>query len=38
MNEWTLPMAAAHTYADLVHTEKASGHYEERKAFLRGGI
>jgi len=38
MNEWTLPIAAAHTYADLVHTEKASGHYEERKAFLRGGI
>ncbi len=38
MNEWTLPMAAAHTYADLVHTEKASGHYEERKAFLRGGM
>ncbi len=38
MNEWTLPVAAAHTYADLVHTEKASGHYEERKAFLRGGI
>ncbi|RFC37147.1 MAG: alpha-amylase [Candidatus Nitrotoga sp. LAW] len=38
MNEWTLPMAAAHTYADLVHTEKASGHYEQRKAFLRGGI
>ena len=38
MNEWTLPMAAAHTYADLVHTEKVNGHYEERKAFLRGGI
>ncbi|MEO6421843.1 MAG: alpha-amylase/4-alpha-glucanotransferase domain-containing protein, partial [Candidatus Nitrotoga sp.] len=38
MNEWTLPVAAAHIYADLVHTEKASGHYEERKAFLRGGI
>jgi len=38
MNEWTLPMAAAHTYADLVKTEKTGGHYEERKAFLRGGI
>ncbi|CAH1387729.1 alpha-amylase/4-alpha-glucanotransferase domain-containing protein [Candidatus Nitrotoga sp. M5] len=38
MNEWTLPMAAAHTYADLVNTEKSGGHYEERKAFLRGGI
>ena len=38
MNEWTLPAAAAHTYADLVQTEKMTGHYEERKAFLRGGI
>lgn len=38
MNEWTLPTAAAHTYADLVHREKADGHYEQRKAFLRGGI
>ena len=38
MNEWTLPTAAAHIYADLVQTEKTSGHYEERKAFLRGGI
>jgi len=38
MNEWTLPMAAAHIYADLVHAEKVGGHYEERKAFLRGGI
>jgi len=38
MNEWTLPVAAAHTYADLVKTEKAGGHYDARKAFLRGGI
>lgn len=38
MNEWTLPVAAAHTYADLVHREKTGGHYEQRKAFLRGGI
>ncbi len=38
MNEWTLPVTAAHIYADLVKTEKAGGHYEERKAFLRGGI
>jgi len=38
MNEWTLPVAAAHTYADLVQTEKLGGHYDARKAFLRGGI
>ena len=38
MNEWTLPTEAAHIYADLVKTEKSSGHYDERKAFLRGGI
>jgi hypothetical protein len=38
MNEWTLPVAAAHTYADLVQTEKTGGHYDARKAFLRGGI
>ncbi|MDO8413140.1 MAG: DUF1926 domain-containing protein [Gallionellaceae bacterium] len=38
MNEWTLPTTAAHTYADLVQTEKTAGHYQERKAFLRGGI
>ncbi|MEW6562018.1 MAG: alpha-amylase/4-alpha-glucanotransferase domain-containing protein [Pseudomonadota bacterium] len=38
MNEWTLPEKAAHTYADLVHAEKHSGHYDARKAFLRGGI
>jgi alpha-amylase/alpha-mannosidase (GH57 family) len=38
MNEWTLPVKAAHIYADLVATEKGNGHYEERKAFLRGGI
>jgi 4-alpha-glucanotransferase/alpha-amylase len=38
MNEWTLPVSVAHSYADLVHAEKEGGHYEERKAFLRGGI
>lgn len=38
MNEWTLPVAAAHTYADLVKTEKLGGFYDARKAFLRGGI
>jgi alpha-amylase/alpha-mannosidase (GH57 family) len=38
MNEWTLPVAAAHTYADLVRAEKTAGFYDTRKAFLRGGI
>ncbi len=38
MNEWTLPPAAAREYVTLVGQEKSSGHYEQRKAFLRGGI
>ena len=38
MNEWTLPAPAANTYADLVHGAKAQGHFEQQKAFLRGGI
>lgn len=38
MNEWTLPEKPAHRYADLVHAVKLQGHYEENKAFLRGGI
>ena len=38
MNEWTLPANAAGAYADLVHQAKASGWYENNKAFLRGGI
>ncbi len=38
MNEWTLPVPAAHQYADLVHTSKASGQFEQNKSFLRGGI
>jgi len=38
MNEWTLPASAAARYADLVAREKASGRYEDHKAFVRGGI
>lgn len=38
MNEWTLPVPAAHHYADLVQASKASGQFEKNKAFLRGGI
>ena len=38
MNEWTLPAEAANAYADLVQADKQAGHFEEHKAFLRGGI
>lgn len=38
MNEWTLPAAAAHAYADLVEHEKHRGTYESHKALVRGGI
>lgn len=38
MNQWTLPAAAAHVYADLVEREKRGGGYGAAKAFLRGGI
>jgi len=38
MNEWTLPAAAAHAYADLVDREKRSGSHDASKAFVRGGI
>ncbi|MBI1173656.1 MAG: DUF1926 domain-containing protein [Sideroxydans sp.] len=38
MNEWTLPAPAAHRFADLVQGIKHQGHYDENKAFLRGGI
>ena len=38
MNEWTLPVPAAHQYADLVHASKSSGQFEQNKSFLRGGI
>jgi hypothetical protein len=38
MNEWTLPVPAAHHYADLVQASKTSGQFEQSKSFLRGGI
>ena len=38
MNEWTLPVPAAHRYADLVKASKSSGEFEQNKPFLRGGI
>ncbi|MDR2221092.1 MAG: DUF1926 domain-containing protein [Methylobacillus sp.] len=38
MNEWTLPVPAAHHYADLVEQEKRNGRYETTKPFVRGGI
>jgi 4-alpha-glucanotransferase len=38
MNEWTLPAARAHAYADLVQQERGHGRYERDKAFVRGGI
>ncbi len=38
MNEWTLPAESADTYADLVQQAKSSDWYEQKKAYLRGGI
>jgi hypothetical protein len=38
MNEWTLPVPAAHHYADLVDQEKRDGRWETSKPFIRGGI
>ncbi len=38
MNEWTLPVPAAHHYADLVAQEKYSGRYDVTKPYVRGGI
>lgn len=38
MNEWTLPVPAAHQYADLVQASKDAGQFEQNKPFLRGGI
>lgn len=38
MNEWTLPAAAAHEYADLVSRERDGHRYEQTKPYVRGGI
>lgn len=38
MNEWTLPVEAAHRYADLIEAQKAAATFEQNKSFLRGGI
>ncbi len=38
MNEWTLPIPAAHHYADLVQQEKNANRYELTKPYVRGGI
>ena len=38
MNEWTLPVPAAHEYADLVNQEKYANRYEITKPYIRGGI
>ena len=38
MNEWSLPAAAANRYSDLVEAQRSAGHYENHKAFVRGGI
>jgi hypothetical protein len=38
MNEWTLPVPAAHHYSDLVDQERHNGRYETTKPFVRGGI
>ncbi|MCB5189788.1 DUF1926 domain-containing protein [Methylobacillus arboreus] len=38
MNEWTLPVPAAHHYADLVDQERHNQRYEVTKPFVRGGI
>lgn len=38
MNEWTLPVPAAHYYADMVDKEKREGRWDQNKPFVRGGI
>lgn len=38
MNEWTLPVPAAHHYDDLVQQEKYNNRYEVTKPYVRGGI
>ncbi|MCP5242508.1 MAG: DUF1926 domain-containing protein [Burkholderiales bacterium] len=38
MNTWTLPAESAQAYDDLIKESKAAGWYEQKKAYLRGGI
>jgi alpha-amylase/alpha-mannosidase (GH57 family) len=38
MNEWALPVPAAHYYADMVDKEKREGRWDQNKPFVRGGI
>lgn len=38
MNEWTLPMPAADTYARFLDQEKQAGRMDRHRPFLRGGI
>lgn len=38
MNEWTLPVPAAHHYGDMVEREKREGRWETSKPYVRGGI
>lgn len=38
MNEWTLPVPAAHHYADLVAQEKHNLRFDVTRPFIRGGI
>ena len=38
MSEWTLPAAAAGSYAGLISREKQAGTLERNRPFLRGGI
>lgn len=38
MNEWTLPVPAAHHYADLIAQERQHQRYDTTKPYVRGGI
>lgn len=38
MNTWTLPAHSAQSFEDLIKESKAAGWYEQKKAYLRGGI
>ncbi|SER03959.1 4-alpha-glucanotransferase/alpha-amylase [Nitrosomonas sp. Nm51] len=38
MNTWTLPAESAQAFDDLIKESKTAGWYEQKKAYLRGGI